>query len=70
MYGYTTSQGTLSEHEQQVREYHQEAVTQQQQHQMAVAAAAAAGMAAASAAMMKPDVSPESETNAGPLYPR
>lgn len=71
MYGYTTSQGTLSEHEQQVREYHQEAMTQQQQqHQMAVAAAAAAGMAAASAGMMKPEGSPESEPNTGPLYPR
>jgi hypothetical protein len=69
MYGYTTSQGTLSEHEQQVREYHQEAVTQQQQHQMAVAAAAAS-MAAASVAMMKPDGSPESGADAGPLYPR
>jgi hypothetical protein len=75
MYGYTTSQGALGEHEQQVREYHQEAMTQQQQqqqqqHQMAVAAAAAAGMAAASAGMMKPEGSPESEPNAGPLYPR
>jgi hypothetical protein len=70
MYGYTTSQGTLGDHEQQVREYHQEAVTQQQQHQMAVAAAAAAGMAAASAAMLKPDGSPEAEVNTAPLYPR
>jgi hypothetical protein len=65
MYGYTTG-----DHEQQVREYHQEAVTQQQQHQMAVAAAAAAGMAAASAAMLKPDGSPEAESNTAPLYPR
>jgi hypothetical protein len=66
MYGYTTSQGNLGDHEQQVREYHQEAMTQQQQQQQQQMAVAAASMAG----MMKPEGSPESEPNTGPLYPR
>lgn len=58
VYGYTTNQGTLSEHEHQVREYQQDSITQQ----MAMAAAGMAGM-------MKPEGSPDAEPSA-PLYPR
>ena len=58
MYGYTTNQGPLSEHEQQVRDYQPDSLSQQ----MAVAAAGMAGM-------MKPEGSPDAEPNT-PLYPR
>jgi hypothetical protein len=58
MYGYTTNQGTLSEHDQQVRDYQPDSISQQ----MAVAAAGMAGM-------MKPEGSPDAEPTT-PLYPR